>query len=116
MIFHPDVQRRSELLLENRRVGQGEVWNQNACVADSFLQLRMHHSIVTAHVFPDLCPEWFWRRDACAAARNLLCTRRCQEHRPVQRDNTNSVVARASVEERAGCLCYNMIVMKLRFA
>ena len=97
--YQSDAERKSELLLRGLRLGQGERWSSNACLANSLLQLLLCHHILTV---PNLTGEFskrHWRRDACPAARSFLCSHPNELLHPVQRDHTNSIVQGVFAEE-----------------
>ena len=49
--YQSDHQRRQQLSADGLRVGEGCVWQSNACLADSLLQLLCHHEVLTVPQF-----------------------------------------------------------------
>ena len=100
--FISDSDRVRQLASENLHVGKGEAYGaNNACLADSLLQLLMRHDVVNCPVFDTVSAEKQWRRDACLAVRAHLCNHTDVTLQPRQRDHTSAVVHDASAEDHA---------------
>jgi hypothetical protein len=79
-----DEEKEADLCRQGFRVGVGEVWRANNCLADSLLQLMQEHKVIASCHKND-------RKAACAALREEL-TNLPEESllRPMQRDPVNS--------------------------
>ena len=80
-----DKQKVAALLRQGLKVGKGNVWGANNCLADSLLQLMQENKIIAP------CPE-MERKAPCAALRESLI--RLPENsplRPRRRDAVNSI-------------------------
>jgi len=100
--FISDPDRVRQLQSENLHVGKGEAYGaNNACLADSMLQLLMRHNVINCPVFDTVSSEKQWRRDACLVVRAHLCNHVDVALQPRQRDSTSAVVYDASAEDHA---------------
>ena len=93
-----DETRRKSLVDAGYRTGRGEVWNSNACLADSLIQ-----TLITAQVLLSHC-DAAWRRVPCIAARKLLCDHANVLLRPRQRDHLGNILSSTSKESHANDL------------
>ena len=94
---------RQRLLVgEGLHKGNGEAHGpNNACLADSLLQLPMRENVINCHAFASDLSEKQWRRKACLDVRAHLCSHADVTLRPRQRDHTSAVVQDVSAEEHA---------------
>ena len=100
--FMSDPDRVRQFASENLHVGKGEAYGaNNACLADSLLQLLMRHNVISCPEFDTVSSEKQWRRDACLAVRAHLCNHADVTLQPRQRDHTSAVVHDASAEDHA---------------
>ena len=100
--FISDPDRIHQLENEMLHVGRGEAYGaNNACLADSLLQLLMRENVINCPVFDTMSSEKQWRRDACLAVRAHLCNHADVTLQPRQRDCTSAVVHDASAEDHA---------------
>ena len=102
--FISDAGRVRQLESENFHVGKGEAHGaNNACLADSLLQLLVHHRAITSPAFASGTSDKQWRREACLAVRAHLCNHADVTLRPRQRDCNGAIVYEASAEDHALC-------------
>ena len=87
---------------QNLRVGQGEVWSCTACFADVSLQLLIHQQIVMTMFFNPYASCKYIGVDMLVSRPVIsFCMHTTHALCPMQRDNTNSIVAGATQEEHA---------------
>ena len=101
-----DIDMQRKLVCEHLHIGKSEQFGiNNACLADSLLQLLMQEHVIDTPVFDNAGAENKWRCNACLAARAHLCNHTDVNLQPRQRDNYSAVMQGASAEYHAlACL------------
>ena len=95
-----DMQR--QLLCRHLHIGKGEQFGRNnACLADSLLQLLMREHVIDTPVFYSAASQHKWRGNACLAVRAHLCNHTEVNFQPRQLDNYSAVMQGASAEDLA---------------
>ena len=95
-----DCARRNELHASGKVIGEGLVFDENACLADSLLQLLAAHGFLARDLCANTTMAKKRRKDACQQARLFLVNHADPSLRPLLRDALGNAL-NAEPEEHA---------------
>ena len=95
-----DSERKDQIVQSGKAIGSGLVFNSNACLADSLLQLMFAHGFLKSEYSQGSREAIRARQSACLAARSYLVSHADSRLHPCLRDHRGDVI-RANRDEHA---------------